>query len=69
MKTIQAELESIARDLRLDKQHKWLQDYKIDAIRLGRMCEKYPALQNSWEQFKLMYDIARSQDDIDRQVP
>jgi hypothetical protein len=69
MKTIVAELEKIAKDLKLDKQHFWLIDYKIDPIRLGRMCEKYPALQISWEQFKLMYDIARSQDDIDRQVP
>ena len=69
MKSIRDELGKIAQDLRLDKQHEWMTDYKIDPIRLGRMCEKYPALQHSWEQFKLMYDIARSQDDIDRQVP
>lgn len=69
MKTIVDELEKIANNLKLDRQHGWLTDYKIDPIRLGRMCEKYPALQTSWEQFKLMYDIARSQDDIDRQVP
>ncbi len=69
MKSIVDELGKIAQDLRLDKQHKWMKDYKIDPVRLGRMCEKYPALQNSWEQFKLMYDIARSQDDIDRQFP
>jgi len=48
MKSIVDELGKIAQDLRLDKQHKWM---------------------NSWEQFKLMYDIARSQDDIDRQFP
>jgi hypothetical protein len=46
-----------------------MNDYKVDPIRLGRMCEQYPALQHSWEQFKLMYKLARSQDDIDRQVP
>lgn len=69
MKNIVDELAKIANDLKLDRQHGWLIEYKIDPIRLGRMCEKYPALQNSWEQFKLMYDIARSQDDIDRQVP
>ena len=69
MKSIVDELEKIANDLKLDRQHGWLSNYKIDPIRLGRMCEKYPALQISWEQFKLMYDIARSQDDIDRQVP
>lgn len=69
MKTIVDELEKIANNLKLDRQHGWLTEYKIDPIRLGRMCEKYPALQTSWEQFKLMYDIARSQDDIDRQIP
>lgn len=69
MKYIRDELASIAQDLRLDKQNQWMIDYKIDSIRLGRMCEKYPALQNSWKQFKLIYDLARSQDDIDRQNP
>ena len=56
-------------DSHLDQQTKWLTEYKMDPIRLGRMCKKYPALQKSWEQFKLMYDLARSQDDIDRQIP
>lgn len=69
MKNILEELEKIAEDLRLDRQTGWMTEYKIDPIRLGRMCEKFPALQTSWEQFKLMYDLARSQDDIDRQIP
>jgi hypothetical protein len=69
MKTIKDELASIARDLKLDRQTVWMAEYKIDPIRLGRMCEKFPALQTSWEQFKLVYDLARSQDDIDRQTP
>jgi hypothetical protein len=67
MKSVVDELAKIASDLKLDRQHSWMTTYKIDSIRLGRMCEKYPALHHSWEQFKLMYDIARSQDDIDRQ--
>jgi hypothetical protein len=54
-------------DYDIEKQADWIIHYKVDPIRLGRMCEKYPALQHSWEQFKLMYDIAKSQDDIDRQ--
>jgi hypothetical protein len=69
MKSIKDELAEIARDLQLDRQTAWMTEYKIDPIRLGRMCEKFPALQTSWEQFKLMYDLARSQDDIDRQTP
>lgn len=53
----------------LDKQTDWLNEYKLDPIRLGRMCEKFPALKTSWEQFKTVYELCRGQDDIDRQVP
>jgi hypothetical protein len=53
----------------IDKQHQWYLDYNIDAIRLGRMCEKFPGLQNSWNQFKMVYELCRSQDDIQRQNP
>lgn len=56
-------------DWDIDKQAKYLETYKVDAIRLGRMCEKYPGLQNSWNEFKMMYELCRSQDDIDRQNP
>ena len=52
----------------VDRQHDWLKEYHVDAIRLGRMCEKFPALQKSWEDFKLIYEICRSQDDIDRKT-
>ena len=67
MKSIVDELEKIAKDLKLDRQHGWLTDYKIDPIRLGRICEKYPALQISWDQFKTTYEMCKAQDDIDRQ--
>lgn len=53
----------------VDDQHDWLNQYRIDAIRMGRMCKKFPALQKSWDEFKLMYELCRSQDDIDRQIP
>jgi hypothetical protein len=53
----------------VEKQADWLVTYKIDPIRLGRMCEKFPALQKSWNDFKLVYELCRSQDDIDRQDP
>lgn len=52
----------------VDNQHEWLMTYRVDAIRLGRMCEKFPALQKKWDEFKLIYEICRSQDDIDRQA-
>jgi hypothetical protein len=53
----------------VEKQADWLVTYKIDPIRLGRMCEKFPALQKSWSDFKMIYELCRSQDDIDRQDP
>lgn len=52
----------------LDKQAKYLETYKIDAIKLGRMCEQYPSLQNSWNEFKLVYELCRSQYDLNRQI-
>ena len=55
-------------DSSIDKQHKWALQYKIDAIRLGRMCEQYPGLQKSWDEFKLVYELCRSQDDINRKI-
>ena len=56
-------------DWNIDRQTQWLETYKIDPIRLGRMCEKFPALQKSWSDFKMVYELCRSQDDIDRQDP
>jgi hypothetical protein len=53
----------------VDQQNVWLNEFKVDPIRLGRMCDKFPALQKSWEQFKITYELCRSQDDIDRQIP
>ena len=53
----------------VDDQHDWLNQYRIDAIRMGRMCKKFPTLQKSWDEFKLMYELCRSHDDIDRQIP
>ena len=55
-------------DLNLDKQTGWLNEYKLDPIKLGRMCDKYPALKKSWDDFKIVYELCRSQDDIDREV-
>lgn len=53
----------------VDDQHTWFTRYKIDPIKMGRMCKKFPTLQKSWDEFKLVYELCRSQDDIDRQIP
>jgi hypothetical protein len=59
----------IRRSSHIDYQHAWLTEYRIEPIPLGRMCEKFPALKHSWEQFKTVYELCRSQDEIDQQVP
>jgi hypothetical protein len=53
----------------LEKQNQWFNEYRIDSIRLGRMCREFPGLQKSWEQFKITYELCKSQDDINRQIP
>ena len=45
-----------------DQQHQWIMEYKIDPITMGEMCEKIPALAKSWSQFKMMYDLCRSEE-------
>jgi hypothetical protein len=53
----------------LDTQHEWAVQYRVDSLTLGRLCSEFPGLQKSWEQFIMMYELCRSQDDINRQSP
>jgi hypothetical protein len=69
VKHIKDVLHEMYDDDGVEKQADWLVTYKIDPIRMGRMCEKFPALQKSWSDFKMVYELCRSQDDIDRQDP
>lgn len=68
MKDILDELMKIANDLKLDRQHSWLTHYRVDSIKVGHMCEQYPALQIAWDQFKTTYEICKAQDEINRQI-
>jgi hypothetical protein len=61
-------LHEMYEDDGVEKQADWLVTYRIDPIQMGRMCEEYPALQKSWNEFKLVYELCRSQDDINRQI-
>jgi hypothetical protein len=54
-------------DYDISKQADWIVHYKVDPIRLGRMCEQFPTLEKAWNDFKLVYELCRSQDDINRQ--
>lgn len=46
----------------IEKQHEFLLHYKIDSIELGELCEKYPGLKNSWEQFKIIFEMCKNKD-------
>ena len=63
----EAMLHDNQEDYSIEKQAAWLETYKINPIQLGRMCEKYPTLLTSWEQFKTVYEMCRSQDDNNQQ--
>lgn len=47
----------------ISKQANWLETYRINPICLGQLCEKFPALQNSWNAFKLIYDLCKNNDE------
>ena len=51
----------------LDNQYEWFNRYKIDAIKMGEMCEKFPTLQKSWDEFKVIYDLCRSHFEVTEQ--
>lgn len=68
MRHIKDILHEMYDDDGVEKQADWLVTYKIDPIQMGRMCEKYPALQKSWDEFKLVYDLCRSHHETDREI-
>jgi hypothetical protein len=45
----------------VDKQHQWINEYSLKPIEIGALCEKFPGLQKSWEQFKIMYNLCKSE--------
>lgn len=51
----------------LDTQHNWAVQYRVDSLTLGRMCLEFPGLQKSWEQFKIVYELCKSEDETNRQ--
>jgi hypothetical protein len=52
----------ISGDPYTDQQHQWMLEYKIDPVTMGEMCEKFTALAKSWSQFKIVYDLCRSEE-------
>jgi hypothetical protein len=46
----------------LEKQHQHLLEYKINPIELGNLCERYPALKNSWNQFLTVLEMCKEND-------
>ena len=54
--------------LDLDKQYEYMVKYKTDPIEIGELCEQYPGLQKSWEQFLTTLNLCKDKHEIDRQI-
>jgi len=46
----------------IDKQHKYLNSFKLNPIEIGELCEKYPTLKNSWDQFLTILEMCKEND-------
>jgi hypothetical protein len=46
-----------------DDQHEIYLKYKTDPLQVGRLCKKFPTLENAWNQFKNTLELCKSQDD------
>jgi hypothetical protein len=46
----------------IDKQHEYLTLFKLNPLEIGELCEKYPALRNSWNQFLTILEICKEND-------
>ena len=49
-------------DIDLDKQHQYITEFKTDPIEVGRLCEKFPALKNTWQQFLTVLEMCKEDD-------
>ena len=55
--------------LSIDQQYNWMNEYKIDTLELGMLCTEFPALKNSWNQFKTVYKMCKVEHEANEIVP
>ena len=48
----------------IDKQHEYLLKYSVDPIEVGELCQHYPALKNSWNNFINVLEICRTENEV-----
>ncbi len=55
-------------NLSIDQQHLWYNEFKIDSVELGLLCSQFPALKNSWKQFKTVYKMCKAEHENNRTI-
>jgi len=53
----------------IDQQYIWMNEYKIDTLELGLLCTQFPALKNSWNQFKTVYKMCKVEHEANETIP
>jgi hypothetical protein len=50
----------------IEQQHTWIKQYSVNPIELGQLCDEFPALERSWQQFKIVYELCKVENETDR---
>ena len=50
------------KDLDLDKQHQYMREFQLNPIEIGTLCEQFPALKNTWQQFLTVLEMCKEND-------
>lgn len=52
----------------IDKQYEYMVRYKTDPIEIGELCEKYPGLQKTWDQFLTTLNLCKEEHETNRSI-
>ena len=52
----------------IEEQHTWMKKYSVNSIELGQLCDQYPALERSWQQFKIVYELCKVENESNNKI-
>lgn len=50
-------------EIDIEDQHRYITEFQINPVEIGFLCEKYPAVKNSWNQFLTIVELCRENND------
>lgn len=53
----------------IDKQYEFMIRYRTDPIEIGQLCEQFPGLQKSWDQFLTTLNLCKVAHETNRTIP